>query len=175
MSEIQKVIEQNNFAADHVMTAEGPVDDQTAELVLRNTAVAADRLNPYQFSKLGESATAAMLHAAAAAKEIAPLREVDNEQLPTETDAEHRYRTEVWQPLHNLQSVVSVGTEIDMTNPDTARAVKQAVWLGSVAFEKVVQDPAAQEFSQLQGTTRYFGGNAHAAAGRAERQQTAAV
>lgn len=165
---IEEVINQNNAATDYVINNQGPIDNNTAELLLRNTAVVADRLTPKQFSGLGAPAVDAMLDAAATAKEIAPLSEVDLKKLPTETRREHEYRTEIWAPLHRLQSVISLG-EFDGSDPEMTSAVKRAVWLGSTSFEKVMQDPATSEYKGVQETVRYFGGNAQAAAGRAER------
>ena len=165
--QIEEVIEQNNIATDYVVGTPGPIDNTTAELILRSTAVAADRLTPEQFSELGKPAMGALIDAANAAKEIAPLAETDLQRLPTETDAEHSLRTKVWQPLHRLQSAVSLG-EVGGNDPQTVAAVKRAVWLGGTAFEKVLTDPSAQEYGELQRTVGYFGGNTRAAAGRAE-------
>ncbi|GAC1390419.1 MAG: hypothetical protein NVSMB46_00020 [Candidatus Saccharimonadales bacterium] len=167
MSEINEIIDQNNFASDFVVDLASSIDNTTAELILRSTAVAADRLTPRQVSKLGKPALDALLDAATAAKEIAPLGEADSQRLPSETDAEFHYRTEVWQPLHRLQSIVSLGEYED--KPHTVAAVKRAVWLGSTAFEKVLTDPSAVDCRELQRTVGYFGGNTRAAASRAER------
>lgn len=170
MSEKQEIIEQNNIATDYVVGTPGSFDSTTAELVLRNSAVVVDRLTPQQFAKLGQPAIEAVLNASAIAKEIAPLSAEDQRQLPVETAAEHQFRTEVFQPLHGLQSLVSL-EKFDSSDPATVSMIKKAVWLGSTAFEKVVTDPSASEFPALQSTLGYFGGNSRAAAGRAERSK----
>jgi hypothetical protein len=165
---IAEVIDDNNLATDYVVGAQGPIDNSTAELILRSAAVAADRLTPSQFKELGKPAMDALIDASAAAKEVAPLAQADQKRLPSETAAEYRLRTEVWQPLHRLQSVVDSG-RYDRNNPKTIVAIKRAIWLGSTAFEKVLTDPQASQFSELQRTVGYFGGNTRAAAKRAKR------
>jgi len=167
MPDVHEIIEQNNTATDFVVGTADPLDNTTAELVLRSSAVAADRLSPPQVLELGKPALDALVDAAAAAKEVAPLADADKQRLPGETDAEYHHRTEVWQPLHRLQSVVSLGEYDD--NPQTVSKIKRAVWLSSTAFEKILTDPATQQFNELQRTVGYFGGNTRAAAGRAER------
>lgn len=174
MLECQKVIDQTNLAAECVAETAGPIDSTTAELVLRNTAVAADRLTPSQFLQLGQPAFEALLAVVAIANDLAPLTEEDQLQHPLETDPEHRFRTLVWQPLHSLQSAVSI-EKFATSDSATIEKVKKAVWLGSVAFEKVLTDPSASGFSSLQQTVDYFGGNSIAAAGRAERSKSTEV
>lgn len=170
MPSVHEVIEENNAATDFVVGTPGQIDNVTAELVLRSSAVAADTLTPHQVTELGKPALNALLDAANAAQEVAPLDPADKQRIPRETDAEYRHRTEVWQPLHRLQSVVSLGEYGN--NPEAVSKVKRAVWLSSTAFERILTDPAAQQFSELQRTVGYFGGNTRAAAGRAKRLRT---
>lgn len=167
MPNIYEIIEQNDRAAEFVTGTEGPVDTDTAELVLRSTAVAADRLTPRQFSELGRNTVDSVLDAAAIAKELAPLAEEDKRQLPNETDEHYRYRTEVYSPLHSLLLLVSRKSH-DQSPQQSAR-IKQAVSLGSTAFKNILTDPEVERFVELQNTIGYFGGNTLAAAGRAAR------
>ena len=73
-------------------------------------------------------------------------------------------------PIHRLQSAVSV-EKFDVNDLAVVEKVKKAVLLGSVAFDKVLSDPRASEFTSLQQTIDYFGGNSRAAAGRAKRSK----
>lgn len=163
---IRTIIEQNNIATDHVVGTSGPFDLMTGELILRNTAVAADRLSYDGFAELGEPAAKALQNAAVAAKEIAPPHPADLQRFSDETDEEYAYRTGIELPLHSLQSALYAQNP-DMNNPQKLAAVKRAIWLGATAFEEVVQDPAVD----LEETHRYFNGNSAAAARRAERQK----
>lgn len=173
MPNIHEVVDKNNIATDSIVGTQGPIDTVAAELVLRNTAVAADRLTPAQFQKLGTTASTALLEAASAARGIAPLSAEDVRQLPTETDSEHIFRTQVQAPLNRFQLAVSIG-DFNNDHPEMQKVVKRAIWLGSTAFEKVVTDPSATEFVELSRTTRYFDGNATAASRRVERAQPSA-
>lgn len=166
--DINSIVEQNNIAAVFVAETLDSPDYITADLLLRNTAVLADRLTPSQFGELGKPAIDAMLDAAKVAKELAPLAKADQQRLPSETDAEYEYRIEVWQPLHSFQSAVS-HEELNGEQQTMSRAIKHAVWLASFAFEKVLTDPVVTDFGEIQSTVGYFSGNTHAASRRAER------
>lgn len=167
MPDIHEVIEQNNAATDFVVGTPGPIDNTTAELILRSNAVAADRLTPRQITELGRPAIDALIDAATAAKEVAPLADEDMLKLSHETDAEYSHRVQIWQPLHQLQSLVSSGEYGE--SPQAIAKVKTAIWLGSAAFEKVLSDPLAQQPNELSRTINYFSGNTRAAADRASR------
>ena len=169
-TEISEVIQENNAAARYIVDSQVSIDNDIADLVLRNTAVVADRLSPEQFERLGKQARGALALASSIANEIKPLSKNDLAQHPTETNTEHKYRTEVTLPLHQLQAVVSLG-EYDPSNPKVVSSIKMAVWLGSTAFEKVITDPFASELHTIKTTTGYFGGNSRAAARRAKRLQ----
>jgi hypothetical protein len=162
------IIEDNSRAVRSIVAGRGLIDTVAAELTVRNVAVAADRLTYDQFMQLDSSAAGAMLQAGIEAQKVAPLTDDQAAKLPTESDDEHFYRTRVLQPLHNLQSAVSTG-EFTAEGPASVEKVKRAVQLGGVAFEKVVTDPVAADFPELQEAMRYFSGNAENASGRVER------
>jgi hypothetical protein len=168
MTSFNEVIELNNEATDFVVGVSSRFDETTADLVLRNAAVVADRLTPSQYFRLSDEAQESLKKAAASALEIAPSRIEDLEKLPHETTLDYIYRINVWQPLHSLQARVHVG-EIDTGDTEQLAKVKRAIWLASTAFERVTSDAATQEFPEVQRTLHYFKSNASTAVGRAER------
>lgn len=165
---IQKIIVKNSIATDFVVGTPGAPDRDTTELTLRNVAVLSDRLSPHDLRQLAPESADALRKVADEAAKLVTVAAADAERRPTETAEEHRNRVELELPLHGLQAAVNTG-ELDLTQEGVAAAVKRAVWLGSVAFEGIMNDPATRDFGAVQETVSYFDGNATAAVRRAQR------
>ncbi len=174
MNSLEKTVEANNFAVDHVVSQHGPFNPNIAELTLRNVAVATDRLTAEQFSQLDSLTQYQVKKAAQMARKIAPLDDIEYEKLPRESGDEYLYRTNIHQPLHSLQrrtDLLSLSRMGEKLSPTQEKELKKAVFLAALAFEGIAQDPAASNFAEFQNTARYFAGNAIAAQKGAEREQ----
>lgn len=176
MNSFNSTIEANNFAVDHVVSQSGTFNPNIAELTLRNAAVASDRLSAGQFAELDGLTQYQVKKAAQIARKIAPLDEIEYERLPLESNAAYLYRTNIEQPLHSLQrrtDLLSLSRMGEKLTPAQEKEFKKAVFLASLAFEGIAQDPVAADFPEFQRTARYFAGNAMAARKGAERAQEA--
>jgi hypothetical protein len=167
MSEKRDTIELMMSASDFVQESEPDEYEYIADLLLRNPAVLADRLEPFQASELGKPAINALLDVVSVAQEIRPSTKEEMRKFPNETRAEHSYRVNVWQPLRLLQAAVSRGEY--KSNPEGVATVRRAVHLGSIAFKEIINDPVAKQSRVVQHAAGYFHSNAEAAATRASR------
>ena len=108
MSGLQELVSLNTATAESI-ACQRDVDYFSAELILRNLAVAADRLTPYEFSKLSIDSVDKVLDIAYVAQELNPLEAPDLQRLPNETAVEFWYRTAILEPLHSVQNNVALG------------------------------------------------------------------
>jgi hypothetical protein len=166
MTNYDSLIDLNQQAADIVANPEVRFDQTTSDLIMRNIAVATDRLSPEQFARLSPDAQDAVFDAANAASELAPLDPRDQERLPYETASEHAYRISVYHPLHSLQAWLHVGG-LRPPSPQEEIKLKQSIQLGSRAFKAVISETSG--IPVIDETLGYFMSNALAAAARAKR------
>lgn len=148
------------------ITGDSNLDFFAADLVLRNAAVATDRLRPASFFSLSAHTIEAVHDAVEVAKQLAPLQPADLERFPDESTVDHQYRVSVWQPLHALQGRVNSGDLAKYSSVDAHR-LKCAVMLSSIAFESILAESANN--AAIIETEQYFWGNTEAAAGRIAR------
>lgn len=166
MINFEVVVGLNTQAAELLVQPESQFDDLTADLILRNTAVAVDRLSPAVFGKLSASTQDAIFDASKAAKDLAPSDPIDEEREAGESDAEYAYRTSVYHPLYSLQGKFHTSNFKATTAEEVARA-RQAVKLASKAFGAIARE--SHELPAIEETFSYFMNNAVAAATRIKR------
>lgn len=157
-SELARANEANIVGIVH----DSELNHSAAELTLRNTAVAIDRLGFFGFNRLSEAARATIIHAAQVADTLAPGPAEDNEKFSSESYGQWQHRTKIEAPLHRLQGRVarlSLGEET-LADDKLRYALEASGEAFATILAEAATDPAIVE------TMRYFRGNTEAA-GRA--------
>lgn len=168
MPQIEKLVELNTKTAEAV-TSRSEMDNFAAELVLRNTSVAADRLSPLAFSHLSKGTVDKVLDTVAIANELAPQEPIEKQRMPHETDADYQYRTVIAQPLNSFQRKIANGDFNKDPDSKEMHKIQAGIILASEAFASMIEDSAHDP--AITSTERYFWGNINAAARRLDLRQ----
>jgi hypothetical protein len=163
MSQIQELAYLSVDTAEAVARNSEVFDAQAADLTLRNMAVMADRLKPNDFYSLGSSILDQVLVVVHVAQDIAPLMEEDTKRYLDETDQEHQYRVNVWQPIHSLQTKVH-NRAYDKDDSTEMSKIRFGVEASGRAFMSVLLE--TKSIPEIAETEQYFWGNVTAAARR---------
>ena len=143
-------------------------DDIAADLLLRNMAVLADRLKPNDFYSLEPSVLDQIAVVVHVAQDIAPLKEEDTERRANESEQEHAYRVNVWQPIHSLQKKIHT-RDYDPKDSTEMSKIRFGVYAAGKAFQSALLE--TKSLSAIVETEGYFWGNVTAAAHRAKIAQ----
>jgi hypothetical protein len=164
--QIQNIIYDQKLASLYALDTVNPFDARISELLMRNVAVASDRLTAKNFENLESQTIDAFMLAATASTTLAPSTESDRKRLMPETDQEWEYRTGVIVPLHAAQSALN-SNEAYHYKDEKVMQSRQIVELGSLAFTKLMTGDTPWTNPSINSTLHYFLGNAAAAAERA--------
>ena len=173
MANLNELAQQNLAASEAVGSDAIPFNQMAADLLLRNLAVATDRLKPYQFyNQLSPQTEATARHVALIANEIVPIAAADAVRLSHETEADYKYRLEVWHPLHRLQAKLYANA-VEPNNTAEVNKIKAVVSIGGLAFAGLMRD--AHNIHSIRATEGYFWGNTNAATGTVDRLRAEAI
>lgn len=167
MAQAQELIDLNNQVTETVTNPNQVIDDYAAELLLRNVAVATDRLEPNEFSRLTTETVDSVLDVASIAKAVAPLEDIEMRKFPKESEAQYKYRTVISDQLHAFQRKLALD-KVEHMKPEEQAKVRSGIKLAGKAFAGIMEDAA--DNPRIKETERYFKGNTSAAAIRVARK-----
>lgn len=162
-SEIEQLADYNSRVSYALLASREPFDDAAAELLLRNIAVATDRVMPHEFAQLSSESSDAVFDAANAAKKLVEIDPEDAQHFEHESQGQFAYRANVRLPLHGLQRTIMTH-DYNRDDPIEIVKVKEAVKLAELAFSALVVE--MQNSPEIQHAADYMRGNSLAAAKR---------
>jgi hypothetical protein len=129
------------------------------ELLLRNPAVFADRLNHVQFTELTPSAQGDLVTVARRVVAELPTAAADRmtERFSHETVEDYEYRVEVWSVLHGLQRAVSIGPNHEQGYTKSKEGlIGELILQSSTGFGVGLQDMVSKGHPALTRDLRHF-------------------